>query len=132
MKKKLKIIILFLFLFSAVHTKQIVKITDAFNPSQIHVTNHRMYIVDGFTLLIYSLKDFKLIKKIGEEGEGPREFKGAIYWVYFRGHQMIVNSLAKVSYFSPHNTGTGKNLAKIWGKNWDENLEIWWWVGDSW
>jgi hypothetical protein len=101
MNKKLMIIIFLIFIFSAVHAKQIVKITDAFNPTQIHVTNDRMYIVDGFTFLIYSLKDFKFIKKIGEEGEGPREFKDAIYWVYFRGHQMIVNSLAKVSYFSP-------------------------------
>lgn len=100
MNKKSLIIILFLFLFTAVHARQIVKISEAFKPTQLYVTNNRMYIVDGFTILIYSLKDFKLIKKIGKEGEGPREFKNAIYWIYFRGEQMIVNSMAKISYFS--------------------------------
>ena len=101
MNKKSLIIILFLLLFSAVHGNQIFKIPEAFKPTQLYVTNDRMYIVDGFTILIYSLKDFKLIKKFGEEGEGPREFKNAIYWIYFRGEQMIVNSMAKISYFSP-------------------------------
>jgi hypothetical protein len=38
--------IFFLFLFSAVHAEQIVKIPGAFNPTQIHVTKDRMYIVD--------------------------------------------------------------------------------------
>lgn len=94
------IIICLIFLLSAVHAKQIVKIPDVFNPTQLYVTNDRMYIVDGFTILIYLLKDFQLIKKIGKEGEGPREFKDAIYWIYFRGSQMIANSQAKVSYFS--------------------------------
>ena len=101
MNKRYMIIILSIFLFSAVHSKQIVKIPDAFNPNQIHVTKDRMYIVDGVTILIYALKDFQLIKKIGKEGEGPREFKDAIYLIYFRDNQMIVNRKAKVSYFSP-------------------------------
>jgi hypothetical protein len=101
MNKKSLIIIFFLFLFSAVHARQIVKIPDTFNPTQVHVTKDRMYIVDGVTILIYTLKDFQLIKKFGREGEGPREFKDAIYWVYFRDNRMIVNSQAKVSYFSP-------------------------------
>jgi hypothetical protein len=101
MNKKSLIFILFLFLFSAVHAGQIVKIPEAFNPTQIHVTKDRMYIVDGVTILIYALKDFQLIKKIGREGEGPQEFKDAIYWIYFRDNRMIVNSQAKVSYFSP-------------------------------
>ncbi len=100
MNKKLIIIIFLIFLSGAVHARQIVKIPDAFRPTQIHVTKDRMYIVDGVTILIYALKDFQLIKKIGKEGEGPREFKDAIYWIYFRGNRMIVNSQAKVSYFS--------------------------------
>jgi hypothetical protein len=101
MNKKYLIFILFLLLFSAVHAKQIVIIPDAFNPAQLYVTNERMYIVDGVTILIYALKDFQLIKKIGKDGEGPGEFKDAIYWIYFRDNHMIVNSQAKVSYFSP-------------------------------
>ncbi len=100
MNKTLMIIIFLISLLSAVHAKQVVKITDAFNPTQLHVTNNRMYIVDGFTILVYVLKDFQLIKKMGEEGEGPGQFKEAIYWVYFRDDRMVVNSQAKVSYFS--------------------------------
>jgi hypothetical protein len=100
MNKKYLIIMLFLFLFSIVQAKEIVKISGVFKPTQIHVTKDCMYIVDGFNILIYALKDFQLIKKIGKEGEGPREFKDAIYWIYFRGNRMVVNSQAKVSYFS--------------------------------
>lgn len=92
--------ILFLLLMSTLHSKQIVKIPQVLNPTQIHVIKDRMYIVDGITILIYTLKDFQLNKKIGKKGEGPGEFKDAIYWLYFRGNRMIVNSQAKVSYFS--------------------------------
>lgn len=98
---KMPALILFFLLCSAIHAGQIVKIPHVFNPTQLHVTGDRMYIVDGVTILIYSLKDFQLIKKIGKEGEGPGEFKDAIYWVYFRGNRMIVNSQSRVSYFSP-------------------------------
>lgn len=77
MNKKSLIMILFLFLFSAVHPKQIVKIPDAFNPTQLYVTNERMYIVDttllacpfvclsyrtGLTILIYILPNTSRFK----------------------------------------------------------------------
>jgi hypothetical protein len=100
MNKKSYGVIIFLFLFCTVQAKNIVKITDTFNPTQIHVTKDRMYIVDGVIIRIYSLKDFQLIKKLGKEGEGPQEFKDAIHWIYFKGNKMIVNSQAKISYFS--------------------------------
>jgi hypothetical protein len=88
------------FIFIAAQTQQIVKIPDAFKPTQIHVTKDHMYIVDGVTVLIYALTNYQLIKRIGKEGEGPQEFKDAIYWIYFRNNRMIVNSQAKISYFS--------------------------------
>jgi hypothetical protein len=57
----------------------------------------------GAAISIYSLKDFKLIKKLRKEGEGPQEFKtflgfGLTVDIY-PGH-ILVNSIDKISYFS--------------------------------
>jgi hypothetical protein len=71
-----------------------------FRPHIIAVDNEQVYIVDDFTIYIYSLKNFKLIKKFGKEGEGPREFKDRIYSIDISSEHLLVNSEGRVSHFS--------------------------------
>jgi len=80
---------LFLFcvlIFSAlfIHGKRVAILPDLDKPSSLKVDNSQIYIVDGARILIYSRKDFHLIKKLGRGGEGPGEFKS-----YHGGRQRL-------------------------------------------
>lgn len=79
---------------------KIVPLDGLLRPHIIAVDDERVYIVDDITIYIYSLKDFKLIKKFGEEGEGPREFKDRIYSIDVRSDKLIVNSEGRISHFT--------------------------------
>jgi hypothetical protein len=63
----------------------------------------QFYVVDGTSVLIYSLKDFKLIKKFGKTGEGPQEFANNQQfrvWLDVNGDNLLVNSFGKLSWFT--------------------------------
>jgi len=47
--------------------------TDFVNPFSIVVDEDRLYISEGAAVFIYSPEDYRLLKKIGKEGEGPGE-----------------------------------------------------------
>lgn len=76
------------------------------NPFFIHADDSRLYITDGPTISIISLKDYKLLKTFGKAGEGPKEFKvnpyrsaGSVV-ISIQPDCIFVNSLGKVSYFT--------------------------------
>lgn len=75
------------------------------NPTQIVVTGDHLYIVELPTVSIYSLKDFKLKKKFGKKGEGPKEFKvfnnySVGFDIDVQAERLLVNSVGKLSIFS--------------------------------
>jgi len=51
-----------------------------FEPEAIRVSGDELFVVEGPTILVYSLNDARLIRKIGGPGEGPGEFKPADFW----------------------------------------------------
>jgi len=77
------------------------------------VKNDKMYVLQRATIYIYSLKDFRLIKKFGREGEGPKEFKtrpfGPPMSMSFVKGELAVNSMNKLSFF----TSDGEYLREI-------------------
>jgi hypothetical protein len=81
-----------------------VKLPELLNPNSIVVHDERFFVIDGPAIYIYSLKDFKLIKKFGSKGEGPGEF---MIFPGFPSFNLIchpdkiqINSIGKVSFFS--------------------------------
>jgi hypothetical protein len=40
----------------------------------VQVDKNQLYITDGASVFIYSLKDYQLQKKFGKRGEAPGEF----------------------------------------------------------
>lgn len=105
LKKTLGIIILFLIAIPLLAETKIVPLREIQKPSYMVFDNTQMYIVEGTTIYIYSLKDFKLIKKFGKQGEGPEEFMlhpqmlGNVF-PDVTSNEIIVSSFGKVSYFS--------------------------------
>ena len=76
------------------------------HPFKLIINEGRMYISDGPTIFIYSLKDYILIKKFGKEGEGPQEFYldraggNDQVDIFFRDDQLLVNSFGRISFFT--------------------------------
>ncbi len=74
------------------------------NPGdQVLLNDSQIYFTEGIHVYIYSLKDFKLVKKIGKDGEGPQEFKlnpGTPLLIDVTGEHLVVNSTGKLSWWT--------------------------------
>lgn len=97
----LLILLFFVFAGSSFAGKE-ATLHELIRPNEIHVDGQQMYVVEGIRVLIYSLKDLKLVTSFGKQGEGPREFlpRGPNpVSMILQDQQVIVQSLGKLSYF---------------------------------
>jgi len=75
-------------------------------PQKMELDSQQIYINEGATIFIYSLKDFKLKKKFGKEGVGPAEMKpmphldGAKVEITVLKDRLSIFSRNKISYFT--------------------------------
>lgn len=74
MKKPILLFVILL-LSLGISAEKIAELPEVLKPDQIDVGHNRLFVSQGATIYIYSLKDFSLLKKFGKAGEGPREFK---------------------------------------------------------
>jgi hypothetical protein len=101
--KKILITILLIILINPLIAKKIIPFPELLKPETISIDENQIYITEGASIYIYSLKDFKFKKKFGKEGSGPQEFKmpqSGLLTIDVQTNDIIVNSLAKISYFS--------------------------------
>ncbi len=89
--------------------KVIATLNEVMKPTLIEIDNENLYVVEGTTVYVYSLKDFSLIKKFGKKGEGPAEFKMMITKLITQKNNLLINSFGKISTF----TKDGKFLKEI-------------------
>lgn len=91
-------------LVSGASESKVVPLPDLLNPDLIRVDENQMYITEGANIYIYSLKDFRLIKKFGKRGEGPRELLPgtgvAMMWLEIQPDDLFIHTMNKISYFS--------------------------------
>jgi hypothetical protein len=101
MKKMILILlILLVFLFtSAAYAGKLAALPGHLVPNALAVGDNYFYITENSTVYVYSMKDFKLVKKFGKKGEGPREFKGTSTLTVLTD-QLMVNSTGKVSFYT--------------------------------
>ena len=72
-------------------------------PQAVAMDDNQLYVTQEASVFIYSLKSYKLIKKFGRHGQGPREFAILPYRpleIDVSTDQIVVASLGKISYFS--------------------------------
>jgi len=50
-------------------------LTEVLEPEMIEVSDNEIYVVEGSSIFMYSLKDLSFIRKFGKNGEGPGELK---------------------------------------------------------
>ena len=78
MMKKTGLFLLILFITTFAFTGVVKTFPDLMRPGRIMVDKDKLYILEFPHIYIYSLDDFRLIKKFGRQGEGPQEFMGGL------------------------------------------------------
>jgi hypothetical protein len=102
MKKKTTFVLMML-MVSMTFAARLGTLEGVFKPQLIKVFEDDVFVVEGHKLFVYSLKDLRLKRKIGKEGEGPGEFnldpnRTAAVSVF--PESLIIESRFKVVYFS--------------------------------
>lgn len=100
-KKIVLLISICSFMFSGLQAKT-VTLPDVTNPASITVNAGNLFLTEGVHVYIYSLKDFKLLKKFGKKGEGPKEFMppfGGEINIHVTPQSLMVISGFRLSYF---------------------------------
>lgn len=114
MIKKLYLLIVLLILIFPGFAKKVSTLTEVSRPQDLIVDNQRVYVIEGTTIFIYSLKDYQLLTKFGKKGEGPQEFRvrpnGRVK-IYPLDDYIYVNSIGKASIF----TKKGKFVKEVKG-----------------
>jgi hypothetical protein len=114
MKKKFILFVIFI-IGNFILFGKIIPLPDLLKPISIQIDNSQIYITEGTSIYIYSLDDFKLVKKFGKEGEGPQEFKilpQLPLIINVSTNRIMVNSLGKVSYFTKNGDFIGEEKVK--------------------
>lgn len=112
--KTFKFFITLLLFTGMVYAAKTVPFTDLKKPGNIVIDQNQILVTEFPNIYIYSLEDFKLTKKFGKAGEGPREF-----FSYVRiqlnpeyPDYIIVGSHMKISYY----TRDGKFVKEVRSK----------------
>lgn len=95
-----KTIFILLLLFASFNTqgKVVYVFDDLLTPDRMVIGEEYLYVNEEFSIIIYSLKDYSFVKKIGKKGEGPGEFVGYLRLSLYDNH-LYVNSVGKLSIF---------------------------------
>lgn len=111
--KKIQILLFVLIITITMQAKTLSPLPGIFKPEMISIDEDYLYAVEGTSIHIYSLKDYRLLKKFGKEGEGPQEFKvhpyGPPLIVAPTGKELVAFSNGKISYF----TKDGKYIREL-------------------
>jgi len=90
----------------------LIELPEIINPDSITIDNDHIYITDFPSVYIYSLKDYRLIKKFGRRGEGPGEW---LKYALLSRHEnyLVISDQNKMLFFST----TGDYIKEIKAKS---------------
>jgi hypothetical protein len=102
---KNKLFILLLIICIQLTAAEVIGIPGLGKPDSLSLFNDRLYITDQDHIAIFSLKDCKLIKTFGRQGEGPGEFKISPIdkiglRITVRAENILINCWGKISLFT--------------------------------
>ncbi len=87
-----------LLVVGSMHAAKVASFPDIFKPVQLVIDDGTLYISEN-SILIYSMENFKLLRKIGGKGEGPAEFQTQPLINITPGH-ILLHSFNKIALFS--------------------------------
>ena len=85
-----------------IYADLVMTLPEVMKPQRVYVDGEQVFITEGVSIYIYSLKDLKLQKKFGKKGEGPREFKNSGLGVILEigPDTILITSSGRLSYFT--------------------------------
>jgi hypothetical protein len=95
--------ILVLLCLTAIYAERVAVLPDIFNPGDIQVGDKYIYVVQEAEVFLYSMEDYRLVRKFGRRGEGPREFilsDDNMVFISVQPDYLLVNSVKRMSYFT--------------------------------
>ena len=103
--KKFCLIIFLLFFFTviSVFSKKIAEFSELFKPEMMEVYKNEIYIVDGSSVKVFSLRNNRYIRKFGKKGSGPGElFVNQDYHIHLQiiNNYVYLNSRNKIIKYS--------------------------------
>ncbi len=87
----------------SVYADKPVTLPEILKPVAIAADDEQLYVAEKVTVYVYSLKDYKLIKKFGRRGRGPGEFI-RIRDLVPQDDSLLVTSIGDVYFFSKDGT----------------------------
>lgn len=113
-KKGLNLVILLLLLANFVFAAKLAVLPEVLKPFNMWVSEKHLYISEEETIFLYSLENFKLIRKFGGKGEGPGEFRKPPWLRIYPDYLLFEDSSSnRLSFFT--RDGIFKNDTKIPG-----------------
>jgi hypothetical protein len=103
----LAVLMAVLFFSSFLFCGAAVVLDEHLKPGMLAVDDTQLYVTEGASVYIYSLKDFKLKKKFGRSGVGPQEFRlmpAVPLMIHVETGNIVASSVGKVSIFSKDGT----------------------------
>ncbi len=100
--KKLLVFLSMILLFLVMNGEKLTVLSELTNPSILKSDGERLFVLDGYKVFVYSMKDYKLLYEFGKRGEGPGELLASSdvpLTMALNGNQLIVNSHNKMVYF---------------------------------
>ncbi|MEN8222446.1 MAG: hypothetical protein ABFR36_04225 [Acidobacteriota bacterium] len=98
--KKILFILLMVVISGIGSGKVIADFPDLLNPDRMMLGDGKLYVIQDYSVHVYSMKDFSLKKKVGKQGEGPGEFTGYLMMALHSGN-LYLNSSGKLSVYTP-------------------------------
>ena len=72
---------------------------DMLRPIELRMDGGYLYISDQYSVFVYDMKTLKLVKKLGNKGEGPQEFK-TYPKITFTRDRLILCDIYKIVLYS--------------------------------
>lgn len=116
---------LILLISSCIFAEKLAVLPEVLQPFKMSVDGNRLYITERETVYLYSMENFKLLKKFGGKGEGPGEFRKPPRVRIYPEYLFLVDSRSKrISFFTKDGVfikgiRTPKDIGSIYfvGKN---------------
>ena len=94
-------VLLILGIATSVSAQTTIVLSDVLKPHQIAVDGNDLYIFDeaDYSLHVYTISPFALKLKVGQKGDGPRDFK-YLPLVYIQPESLTCTDFTKIIWFS--------------------------------
>jgi hypothetical protein len=94
--------------------RRIIPLPELEKPRQIRVENQQVCFVDERDIVVYSLADGRLLRRIGKRGQGPGEFMMGPLRLTIFPDRLVVGDVRKILFFSHDGSYLGQVMEPGW------------------